>query len=301
MLAALAKEAAATCPIDLEHTRAIDAHVHLATPEWLTDSMGPYQASVERYFHTTMVAGPVEAMVDTYRAARVHGLLLAWDAERFTGRPPLSNERVAEIAARHPDVFTGFGSVDPARPDAVARLHKMARLGLKGLKLHPTMQGFLPDQERWEPFFGTAAELGFPIVVHTGTSGVGAGTPGGQGLPLDAARPMRLDAWAARFPALTFILAHVGWPWHLEALAMALHKTNVYIDISGWRYKYLPDEVLRELRGRLSQQFLFGTDFPMFDLGRQLDDFDALELPPAVRRRVLVGNAAALLWGAGTA
>lgn len=284
-------------PEERAELRAIDAHVHLATEEWLQASMGPYQASVERYFRTTLAPTPLEAMVETYRAARVHGLLLAWDAERFTGRPPLTNERVAEISASCPDVFTGFGSVDPARPDAVARLRHMARLGLGGLKLHPTMQGFLPDEERWEPFFGTAAELGFPIVVHTGTSGVGAGMPGGQGLPLDAARPMRLDGWAAKFPTLRVILAHVGWPWHLEALAMALHKSNVYIDISGWRVRYLPDEVLREMRTRLSRQFLFGTDFPMFNLARQLDDFDALELPQAVRRQVLVDNAAKLLWG----
>lgn len=275
---------------------AVDAHVHLATEEWLDASMAPYQASVERYFHTKLAPEPLAAMVDRYRAAGVHGILLAWDAERFTGRRPLSNERVAAIQAKYPDVFTGFGSVDPARPDAIARVRQIPELGLAGLKLHPTMQGFAPDEPRWEAFFGTAAELGLPIIVHTGTSGVGAGEPGGQGLPLDVCRPMRLDGWAAAFPHLRIILAHVGWPWHLEALAMALHKTNVYIDISGWRYRYLPAEVLRELRGRLSHQFLFGTDFPMFDLARQLEEFRALELPDAVRRQVLVDNAAELLW-----
>lgn len=282
---------------DPNQLAAIDVHVHLGSSEWLEDSMGPYRDSVEGYFHTTLAPEPVDATADRYRAARVHGILLAWDAERFTGRPPLANERVAELQAAHPDVFTGFGSVDPGRADALDRLRAVKALGLQGLKLHPTLQDFAPDDQRFEPFFGTAAELGLPVIVHTGTSGVGAGAPGGQGLRLDLARPMRLDGWAARFPHLRIILAHAGWPWHLEALAMALHKTNVYIDVSGWRYRYLPSDVLRELKGRLSRQFLFGTDFPMFQLEAQLEEFARLDLPDPVRRRVMVENAAQLLWG----
>jgi predicted TIM-barrel fold metal-dependent hydrolase len=274
---------------------AIDVHVHLATTAWLVDSMGPYQTSVERYFGARLEPKSLEAMADEYRQARVHGILLAWDAETFTHRPPLRNEVVAEIAARFPDCFTGFGSVDPNRPDAVRRLREVKALGLKGLKLHPTLQGFDPAEDRFEPYFATAAELGLPLIVHSGTSGVGARQPGGQGLILDYCRPIKLDRWAAAYPGLKILLAHVGWPWHLEALAMALHKTNVYIDISGWKYKYLPPEVLREMRTRLVEQFCFGTDYPMFDLKAQLEGFHDLDLPAAVAERVLKTNAATLL------
>ena len=94
---------------------------------------------------------------------------------------------------------------------------------------------------------------------------------------------------------MRIVLAHVGWPWHLEALAMALHKSNIYLDISGWRYRDLPDEVRREMRRRLSRQFCFGTDYPMFDPAACLEELGRLELPEDVERRVLRDNAVELL------
>ena len=94
---------------------------------------------------------------------------------------------------------------------------------------------------------------------------------------------------------MKIVLAHVGWPWHLEAVAMALHKSNVYLDISGWKYRYLPDEVKREIPRRLRGQFCFGTDYPMFDPEACLGELDRLELPPDVADAVLRDNAAELL------
>ena len=88
--------------------------------------------------------------------------------------------------------------------------------------------------------FAACQEHGLLALFHTGTSGIGAGQPGGQGIGLDYARPIRLDAVAAAHPGLTVVAAHFGWPWHMELVAMALHKTNVYIDISGWSPKRIP-------------------------------------------------------------
>jgi predicted TIM-barrel fold metal-dependent hydrolase len=277
--------------LDFGGLSAFDTHVHLGTKDWIVDSMGPYQASVERYFNTRMEPVELEEMVALYRRLKLGGLLLAWDAERHTGRPALSNTAVAHICRQYPDVFIGFGSVDPHRADARARLEEVRDLGLLGLKLHPTLQNFAPDDPDLAPFFEAAASLGLRLLVHTGTSGVGAGEPGGQGLALDLCRPMRLDALAARYPEMPILLAHVGWPWHLEALAMALHKTNVFIDISGWKPKYLPPEVLRDMRGRLRRQFCFGTDYPMFDPEAQLQATLELDLPEPVLPLLLKENA----------
>ena len=89
--------------------------------------------------------------------------------------------------------------------------------------------------------------------------------PGHQdrpGAPASSSTPV-----AAARPELTVVAAHFGWPWHMELIAMALHKTNVYIDISGWAPRRIPAEVIRELRGRLSGQFLWGSDFPFIAPG----------------------------------
>ena len=76
---------------------------------------------------------------------------------------------------------------------------------------------------------------------------------------------------------------------------MALHKTNVHIDISGWSPRRIPPEVIRELRGRLSGQFLWGSDFPFLTPERCLDELADLGLPAGVLDAVLHTNAARTL------
>ena len=91
------------------------------------------------------------------------------------------------------------------------------------------------------------------------------------------------------------VAAHFGWPWHMELVAMALHKTNVYIDISGWSPRRIPAEVVHELRGRLSEQFLWGSDFPFLTPERCLAELDSLDLPGPVLERLLHENASRIL------
>jgi len=275
--------------------RAVDFHVHVPTEAWVCGCVGPYLPSIERYFRRRPIVESVEELQDRYAALDLVGVLLGWDAERATGRAPLDNAELAAVCAGSDGRFVGFGCVDPLRPDALERLRAFPELGLHGLKLHPTLQDFDPADPALAPFFATAAELGLVIVTHAGTSALGAGEPGGQGLRIDLARPLLLDPVAARHPDLQIVLAHVGWPWHLEALAMALHKANVWLDISGWRYRYLPDEVLREARTRLRGRFLFGTDFPMFDPALQLEEVAELGLGDDVTERLLRANATELL------
>lgn len=256
--------------------------------------MGPYLESAQRYFRKEITARPMEELAAEYEQLDMVGVLLAWDAETATQRPPLTNELVAGVVDRLGGRFVGFGSVDPHKPDAADQVRRLPDLGLLGLKLHPTLQAFDPSSDQAMGVFEAAAEAGLAVITHTGTSGIGAGCPGGQGLRIDYARPILLDRAAAAFPDMPIVLAHVGWPWHLEALAMALHKSNVHIDISGWRYRYLPPEVVRDMKGRLSGQFLFGTDVPMFSPAELLEDFHQLDLGGSADA-ILYGNAASLL------
>jgi predicted TIM-barrel fold metal-dependent hydrolase len=276
--------------------QAIDFHVHLPTPEWLDVSMAGYVEAAEAYFRSTVSRRSLEELADEYRQLDMMAVLLAWDAETATGRPRLTNEFVASAVIAFPDVFTGFGSVDPRKGKrAVAELDEIAALGLKGVKFHPSIQAFAPDDEAHWPIYARCQELRLATLFHTGTSGMGAGQPGGQGIRLDYARPIRLDAVAAAFPDLQVVAAHFGFPWHLEMLAIALHKTNVWIDISGWAPRYLPPEVVRDMRGRLQDRFLFGSDYPFIQPERCLEELRQLDLPAPVLEKILAGNARRLL------
>ncbi|MGH7762110.1 MAG: amidohydrolase family protein [Candidatus Dormibacteraceae bacterium] len=276
--------------------KAIDFHVHLPTPEWLDVSMKGYVEAAESYFRSKVVHRSLDELANDYEELDMVAVLLAWDAETATGRPRVPNELVARACRDHPKTFVGFGSVDPLKGDlAVAELDRIAELGLKGVKLHPSLQAFAPDDERHWPLYERCEELGLVLLFHTGTSGIGAGQPGGQGIRLDYARPIRLDAAAASFPDLKMIAAHFGYPWHLELLAMALHKTNIYIDISGWAPRYIPAEVLRDMKGRLQDQFLFGSDYPFIQPKRCLEELGGLDLPDVVLQKVLLQNGKGLL------
>jgi uncharacterized protein len=276
--------------------RAIDFHVHLPTPDWLDGSMEGYVEAAEAYFRSPVQRSSLDELAARYRQLEVMAVLLAWDAETATGRPRVPNETVAEACRAYPDVFTGLGSVDPHKGEAaVAEVAQIAAAGLRGVKFHPSLQAFTPDDPAYWPIFAACQEHGLIALFHTGTSGIGAGQPGGQGIRLDYAQPIRLDPVAAAHPGLTIVAAHFGWPWHMELIAIALHKTNVYIDISGWSPRRIPAEVISELRGRLSGQFIWGSDFPFLTPERCLAEFDALDLPENVRDQVLRGNAARIL------
>ena len=258
--------------------------------------MRGYVEAAEAYFHSRVARRTLAELARDYETLDVVAVLLAWDAETATSRPRVPNELVAQACRDHPNSFVGFGSVDPLKGDrAVEELERIADLGLKGVKLHPSLQAFAPDEERFFPLYERCEDLGLIVLFHTGTSGIGAGQPGGQGIRLDYARPIRLDAPAASFPDLQIIAAHFGYPWHLELLAMALHKTNLHIDISGWAPRYIPAEVMRDMKGRLQDQFVFGSDYPFISPQRCLEELATLEIPEPVLQKVLAGNGKRLL------
>ncbi|HYY81469.1 MAG TPA: amidohydrolase family protein [Actinomycetes bacterium] len=280
--------------------RAVDLHVHLPLPEWVEGSLGPYRAPTERYFRSQITLQTAEQLAAAYEAIDCVAVLLGWDAETATRLPRLSNDLVAEIVRRFPDRFVGFAGVDPWKGAGALREMRRARedLGLIGYKFHPSMQAFRPDDGRWSDLFERAEDYRAPCLFHTGTSGIGAGTPGGQGVELAYARPIHLDAVAARHPGMPVIMAHFGWPWHLEAVAIALHKSNVYLELSGWAPRYVPDEVVREAEGRLAERVLFGSDAPFFGAEKVLAGWEQ-RLSPDAFRRVARDNAVRLLGLAG--
>jgi uncharacterized protein len=275
----------------------VDFHVHLPTPDWLDQSMAGYVEAAEAYFRSPVQRESLASLADRYRALSSRAVLLAWDAETATGRPRVPNSTVASACGLYPDVFTGFGSVDPHKGAvAVDEVSQIASLGLRGVKFHPSLQAFDPSDPVYWPIFRACSDHGLIALFHTGTSGIGAGQPGGQGIRIDYSHPLKLDPVAAAYPDLTIVAAHFGWPWQQDLLAMALHKTNVYIDISGWSPRRIPDDMVRELGGRrLTGQFLWGSDYPFFTPERCLAELDSLGLPSANVQALLDDNACRIL------
>jgi uncharacterized protein len=283
--------------LDLDALSAIDMHVHVqvdstgrrASPPALTEALA-------KYFTSTEKPRTVEQTAEYYRERRMGAVVFTVDATTNLDHAPNSIAELIEGAKRNADVLIPFGSVDPLQgPAAIEEARRQASLGARGFKFHPSVQGFDPSSPDLVPLWSAIEALGLPIIVHTGQTGAGAGLPGGWGFRLSLSNPMLLDDVAARHPLLQIVMAHPSVPWQDEALSIATHKGNAWIDLSGWSAKYFPPALVRAARTYLKHKVLFGTDLPALTPDRWLRDFDTLEYDDEVRELILKRNAARLL------
>lgn len=285
--------------IDLETVRAIDVHVHVEQDDHGCLSLdAELMDASAAYFKASDNRTPTVAdLAARYRSAGMAAVVFTVDASTNTGHPALSSEEIATQAAEHADVLIPFGSVDPRQGgQAVERARRLVtEFGVRGFKFHPSLQGFAPDDPAFHPLWAAIEELGVPALFHTGQNGIGAGLPGGRGIKLRYSNPILLDDVAADFPQLTVILAHPSVPWQAEAISMATHKSNVFIDLSGWRPKYFPPELVKAAGGMLRSKVLFGSDYPLIAPERWIEDFEQLGVKPELMSGILKDNAARVL------
>jgi predicted TIM-barrel fold metal-dependent hydrolase len=284
--------------IDVERIRAIDVHTHAEISKDGHDPMPPeWRAASAAYFRSGERLPTAEDVAAHYRERNMAAVVFTVDYESVSGRPPVSNEEVAEAAAANPDVLIPFASIDPARGRAGARAARrlVAEHGVRGFKFHPNLQAFYPNDRHAYPIYEAIAEAGVPALFHTGHSGLGSGLPGGGGVHLKYSNPMYVDDVAVDFPELPIVLAHPSFPWQDEALSIAMHKPQVRIDLSGWSPKYFPPQLVQYARTLLKRQVLFGSDYPMITPDRWLQDFEQLGFDAETTQLILKDNAARLL------
>jgi uncharacterized protein len=284
--------------VDVDKLVAIDVHTHAernaGEPQdpVTTELLG----AAAKYFGGHPPQPTAQEVADYYRERNMLAVVFTVDDEAGMGRKRVGNDEVLETARANPDVLIPFASVDPHKGKlAVREARELVRAGVHGFKFHPNTQAFWPNERAWYPLYEVIAEAGLIALFHSGTTGIGAGMPGGGGVRLKYSNPMCIDDVAADFPDLRIILAHPSFPWQDEALAIAVHKPNVYIDLSGWSPKYFPDNLIRYTNTLLRTKMLFGSDFPLITPDRWLADFEQLPIKDDVRPLVLKENAARLL------
>ena len=277
--------------------RRIDLHCYPGTAEWIA-SQGPFPAALAEYWKKPWEPLDENDVVADLQRHGIEALLVAFDIETVTGAPPCTNEYVAAMRDRHPETFIGaWGAVDPlkgeqavADAETAVKDHKVS-----GFHFHPIMGRFSVDDRTYYPLFEAINGLGVPVMIDVGTTGMGAGMPGGMGTVLRHAHPAAVDRLAADFPDLTIIAAHPGWPWIDEMTAVALHKGNVYWEMSGWAPKYFPPQLRIDIRARLRDKVMFGTDHPSMPFDRILREWDELGFSEEVMHRVFHENAERVL------
>ena len=277
--------------IDVESLSAIDVHVHL---EPLEDNT--VDASAKKYFGDSGAPRDHKGLADYYRSRKIAFVVFAVD-DRLVRKPRVSNDEVLQFARENSDVAIPFVSIDPGRgAEGVQEAKRLLSTNtVRGLKLHPPVQQFFPDDRVAYPLYELFAEAKLPVIFHTGHSGLGTGMRGGGGIRLKYGNPMPIDDVAVDFPDLPIIMAHPSFPWQDEGISICLHKPNVYIDLSGWSPKYFSPTLIQYANTLLKNKVLFGSDYPLITPDRWLGDFQKIAIRDEVRPLILKENAANLL------
>lgn len=285
--------------IDVDALTAIDVHTHAEVSASGHDgTLDPaLRDASDAYFKRDAHNPTLPEMAAYYRERNMAAVVFPVDTEAATGNPGVPNEEVARAAADNPDVLIPFASIDPAKGRSGARrVHRLvSEYGVRGFKFHPSLQEFYPDDRSAYVLYEAIEEAGAIALFHTGQTGIGAGAPGGGGVRLKYSHPMHVDDVAVDFPGMPIVLAHPSFPWQDEALSVATHKPQVYIDLSGWSPKYFPPQLVHYANSLLRNKVLFGSDYPMITPDRWLADFGELDIKPDVRPKILKHNAARLL------
>jgi uncharacterized protein len=277
--------------------RIIDVHCYPNTKEWIACQQ-PYVDALAAYWNRAWTAKTELEVVKDFTGAGVEAILVALDLETTIGTAPCSNDFVSNMQKRHPDrILQSWASVDPFKGDAANReaVRAIRELGMMGFHFHPIMGHYAVNDRALYPLFEIINSLKVPVMIDVGTTGMGAGMPGGMGAKLRHAHPSAIDELAVDFPNLIIIAAHPGWPWVDEMTAVALHKGNVYWELSGWAPKYFPPQLKVDIRSRLKDKILFGSDYPSLPFDRLLREWDELGYSDETKERIFHLNAERIL------
>ncbi len=201
----------------------------------------------------------------------------------------ITYDRVADVCGNWPNRFSGLAGVDPTRGmQGIYDLeHAVKTLGFVGAHLYPHWFGLPPNDRRYYPYYSKCCELDIPIMMQVGQNLIYSRE---RRLP-SVGRPITLDDVAIDFPELKLIGIHIGVPWTDEMIAMAWKHENVFIGVDAYAPKHWPKALVHYLNTYGREKVLFGTDWPVIDPERAVQEIETLGLRPESKALLMRDNA----------
>jgi predicted TIM-barrel fold metal-dependent hydrolase len=273
----------------------IDIHSHWGTRRGYTLRTDEELAQQKKTWNSEPKYATEDQMADYFRSSNVRAVL----DFGFTKFIPLDEARAVHDY--------GF-ETERANADAIIGhwIHIDPHTGLEGVRelrrCFENAPGFIgfavsgsgsgpPSDPAWKPFYELCIEAKIPALIFVGTTGLGAGLPGGDGILLDDCHPRHLDQVAAKHPQLQIVAARPGWPWQAETIAVLMHKRNIWYEVHGWSPKYFTPDLKHEIPRRLRERVMFGADYPLFTYERLVRDWRSEGYAEDVLEDVFVNNA----------
>ena len=192
------------------------------------------------------------------------------------------NAFIADMVAQNPERFIGLGTLHPDSEDIEGDIKDLLALGLKGVKLHPDIQGIAVNDSRCEKIYRLCEGV-LPILIHAGDK------------RYDFSNPNRIKPILERFPNLTVIAAHfAGYSVWEEAKKELAGYPNLYVDCSSSLAMLTVEEANALVRAYGVDKVLFATDFPMWTMSKEMERFNALTLSEEEREQIFYKNACRL-------
>lgn len=194
------------------------------------------------------------------------------------------NRFIAENVEQNKGVMTGFGTMHPESEDPEKDFDELVGLGLKGVKLHPDIQGFKIDDFRMLKIYELCEKKKLPVLIHCGDD------------RYDNSNPNRLKPILDIYTGLTVIGAHFGGysVWEDAAKQLSGYK-NLYVDTCSSLFKLDPKRARELIDIYGIDKVMFGTDYPMWPVDEELERFMRLNLTDNERKKIFWDNAAGLL------
>ena len=239
----------------------VDVHTHCIQPEHMAEAS---RRAMERAGYPPMQ--PLSP--ETYaRAMEVVDRSIVFGVRAQSTGSMSPNNFTAEWVKGDPDKYVGFMAIDPTEEGYLEEMERCSEdLGLRGIKMYPTLAGFDPTDPTVFAMYEMAQRKGLPILSHLGTS------PDPRAV-LKYSLPILIDEIARAFPELKFVIAHMAHPWQRDTALVLRKHPNVYADVSGvWLRPWQGWEALIGMvEWGVTDKLLFGSDFPHWTPGEGME------------------------------
>ncbi len=238
----------------------IDAHNHVGGPD-LGDRKAQSGAEIERGLDA---AGIDKAVIFPFN-----------NPDSNEGFKP-ANNYIAQAVAELPSRLIGFGRVDPTDPArAVREVERIgADLNLRGIKLHPRAQGFMPDHPGLLTVLEKMSELSLVVVFDSGSP---------------YAPWPEMSELADKFPDIPMIMAHMRKG---DYIAAAKSAPNIYLGTT----KVRPELIIDAVKEIGTDRIISGSDSPYVSCAAEINKIRSLdELSEGDKNSILGLNMARVL------
>ena len=254
----------------------IDLHAHVFPAKIAAKAV----TFLEEYYENRWSGdGSVENLLDASEKAGISRTLIfscATKPEQVTA----ANDYLYAVSQKYPDKFFAFGTIHPDFKDIDGELSRIRSLGMKGIKIHPDIQGVNIDDPRMYKLY-ELMEGRLPLYLHMGDD-----RPQYRFSETDRLVKVKED-----FPKLEVVAAHLGGYRAWDEVYKLTKFDGMWYDTSSALWEMTPEYATELIKRLGTDRVMYGTDYPVVLPENEIERFMRLGLNEKEREDIFYDNA----------